>query len=39
MTTNGFNLMDEYVVGAAGEQLTEVQRGQWSHTNVYAGGS
>jgi RHS repeat-associated protein len=39
VTTNGFVQMAGYVVGPSGEQLTEVDgSGNWSHTNVYAGG-
>ena len=43
MTTNGFTPEEGYVVGPAGEQLSEmkwVNNGwsRWEHTNVYAGG-
>jgi hypothetical protein len=39
ITTNGFQQTAGYVVGASGEQLTEIDgNNNWKHTNVYAGG-
>jgi RHS repeat-associated protein len=40
-TTNGFALTNSYVVGLAGEQISELTGPsyQWSHTNVFAGGA
>jgi RHS repeat-associated protein len=38
ISTNGFTQSTEYVVGASGDQLTEMDWGQWAHTNIYAGG-
>ncbi len=39
ITSNGFQQTAGYVVGPAGEQLTEVDtNNNWVHTNVYAGG-
>ncbi len=39
ITSNGFQQTAGYVVGPAGEQLTEVDaNNNWKHTNVYAGG-
>ena len=38
-TANGFTQLAGYVVGASGEQLTEIDaNNQWAHTNVWAGG-
>jgi RHS repeat-associated protein len=37
--TNNFSLTNEYVLGQAGEQVTELDGdGNWLHTNAYAGG-
>ena len=38
-SSNGFSATNGYVVGLAGEQLTETNgTGGWYHTNVFAGG-
>lgn len=38
MTTNGFQLTNEYIPGPNGEQLTELDgNGKWVHTNAFAG--
>ena len=37
--SNGFQMSNEYILGAGGEQLTELDgKGAWIHTNAYAGG-
>ena len=37
-STNGFSLTNSYILGAEGEQLSELDgSGNWLHTNVYAG--
>lgn len=42
-TTNGFIQTNQYILGPAGEQLTEMTVASgaetWLHTNIYAGGS
>jgi RHS repeat-associated protein len=46
-TTNGFFQTNQYILGPAGEQLTELATSEvtttnpigWLHTNIYAGGS
>jgi RHS repeat-associated protein len=38
LTSNGFLLMNEYIPGPSGEQMTELDgQGNWIHTNAYAG--
>jgi RHS repeat-associated protein len=37
--SNGFRLTTQYIVGASGEQVSELDgTGKWLHSNVYGGG-